>query len=238
LLTLAARDLLATADTVFHDALVEPGTLALCDPEAELVDVGKRAGRPNPTQESITARMIRAAGAGKIVVRLKGGDPFLFGRGGEELADLIEAGIDTVVVPGVSSVMAAPAVAGIPLTYRGVAASVAVVTARSRNASVNLEQIQSAARAVDTLVVLMPLGRLADLVAGLIEVLGAERPAALVSGATTRDERTVRAPLRDIAEAARTAGIVAPATLIVGEVVTAIPPALAGSQASGSTPRG
>src|SRR6202040_2671833 len=119
LLTFKARELLADADYVLHDALISPETLALCGPDARLEDVGKRAGLDNPTQEAITSRLIELARAGNAGVRLKGGGPFVFGRGGEELADLAQAGIDVVVVPGVTAALAAPAAAGIPVTLRG-----------------------------------------------------------------------------------------------------------------------
>src|SRR5262252_8419308 len=134
LLTLAARDALAHADVVLHDALVEPSVLALARQGARLVDVGKRAGGRRFPQERINALLLEMAGAGDEVVRLKGGDPFVFARGGEEAAYLAEAGIEVRVIPGVSSATAAPALAGIPLTLRGVASSVAFVTARGAGA--------------------------------------------------------------------------------------------------------
>src|ERR1700687_663209 len=116
LLTFKARELLADADYVLHDALIAPETLALCGPDTRLEDVGKRAGLENPTQEAITARLVVLAQAGNAVVRLKGGDPFVFGRGGEELAELVSAGVEVIVVPGVSAALAAAAGGGIPVT--------------------------------------------------------------------------------------------------------------------------
>jgi uroporphyrin-III C-methyltransferase/precorrin-2 dehydrogenase/sirohydrochlorin ferrochelatase len=222
LLTLAARELLAEADTVYHDSLVDPRTLALCGPHTRLVDAGKRGGRASADQGWITAQLIEAAGAGEDVVRLKGGDPFVFGRGGEELTALRRAGLEVMVVPGVSSALAAPAAAGIPVTLRGLASSLAVLTGSERDGS-SPERLEAIARAVDTLVVLMPLGNLERICARLVTAIGPDRPAALVASATLRTERVVRAPIARLARAAAEAGITSPATLVVGEVVDAIP---------------
>ena len=223
LLTLAAHELLWRADVVLHDALVSPETLAQAGPAAEIVDVGKRAGRANPAQEWITAEMIAYARKGLDVVRLKGGDPFVFGRGGEELADLIGAGIEVIVVPGVSSAIAGPAAAGIPLTHRDLAASIGIVAGRSARDGEGFESIVRLAGAVDTLVVLMPLAILAPLTEALSAVLPRDRPAAVIAGATTRQQQVVRAPLAQIAEAAAAGQVVAPALLVIGAVVDALP---------------
>ena len=223
LLTVAAQELLWQADVVMHDALVSPETIAQSGPGARLVDVGKRAGRANPEQDRITAEMIAHAREGLNVVRLKGGDPFIFGRGGEELAELVAAGIEVIVVPGVSSAIAGPAAAGIPLTLREVASSVGIVSGHSARPGAGLASIQRLAEAVDTLVVLMPLGGLGELARSLGAVLPAGRPAAVVASATTARQRTVRAPLDRIARAAADEGIDGPALLVVGEVVDALP---------------
>jgi uroporphyrin-III C-methyltransferase / precorrin-2 dehydrogenase / sirohydrochlorin ferrochelatase len=223
LLTVAAQEMLWQADVVMHDALVAPETIAQAGPGARLVDVGKRAGRANPEQRWITEEMITHARLGLNVVRLKGGDPFIFGRGGEELADLIGAGIEVIVVPGVSSAIAAPAAAGIPLTLREVASSVGIVSGHSAHPGAGVESIQRLAAAVDTLVVLMPLGRLGELAVSLAQVLPADRPAAVIASATTARQQTVRAPLDRIARAAAEEGIEGPALLVVGEVVDALP---------------
>lgn len=223
LLTVAAQELLWQADVVMHDALVAPETIAQAGPGARLVDVGKRAGRANPEQRRITEEMVAHARAGMTVVRLKGGDPFIFGRGGEELADLIAAGIEVIVVPGVSSAFAGPAAAGIPLTLREVASSVGIVSGHSARPGAGLESVQRLAVAVDTLVVLMPLGGLGELTRWLEEVLPGDRPAAVIASATLPEQRTVRAPLDRIARVAAEEGIAAPALLVVGEVVDALP---------------
>jgi uroporphyrin-III C-methyltransferase/precorrin-2 dehydrogenase/sirohydrochlorin ferrochelatase len=223
LLTLGARAALADADVVFHDALVDPEVLRLCGQQTRIVDAGKRAGRPSHTQAAINDAMIREARSGNLVVRLKGGDPFLFGRGGEEVEALRQAGIPVRVISGVSAALAAPAAAGIPVTHREVAGSVAIVTGhRAAGAIADLERL---AQSVDTLVVLMP----ADLeaIAGrLCSVLGRDRPAAIISRATTPSQRVIRAPLGRIASAARDARVESPSTLVVGDVVDVLDPAL------------
>ncbi len=221
LLTVAAQELLAGADLVFHDALVGPEVLAMASPDAELVAVGKRGGRRSARQDEITAALIEAAGAGREVVRLKGGDPFVFGRGGEELNALLAAGIEVVVVSGVSVAVAASAAAGISFTMCWVSASVAVATATGADADIPERLIELAA-AADTLVLLMPLGVLDELAARLAGVLGPQRPAAVIADATLPTERVVRGTLADIAGLARAGAVAAPATLVVGEVVNAV----------------
>ena len=218
LLTVRARELLADADVVLHDALVSAETLALCGPDTRLEDVGKRGGRSSVPQSEITARMTELARAGHFVVRLKGGDPFVFGRGGEELRDLVAAGVDVVVVPGVSAAIAAPAAAGISLTMRGVASSLAVTAGEGDVQPARLGQLAASA---DTLVVLMAHGKLEAITATLVEVLGRDRPAAVISSATLPEQEVVTATLGNIAEEARRAGLGPPATLVVGEVVAA-----------------
>jgi uroporphyrin-III C-methyltransferase / precorrin-2 dehydrogenase / sirohydrochlorin ferrochelatase len=219
LITMATRAVLADADVVFHDALVHPDVLRLCGAQARIVDVGKRAGRRSITQAEINQAMIAAAGAGDLVVRLKGGDPFLFGRGGEEVQALQRAGIPVRVIPGVSAALAAPAVAGIPLTHRGVAGSVAIVTGhRAEDAEAHFEHL---ALSADTLVVLMP-SELDVITRRLSAVLGSARPAALISHATTAEQQVLRAPLGRMAAEARAARIEPPSTLVVGDVVNVL----------------
>jgi uroporphyrin-III C-methyltransferase/precorrin-2 dehydrogenase/sirohydrochlorin ferrochelatase len=221
LLTLAACEVLGEADIVFYDALVHPGVLALCPPGTTLVNVGKRPGHHGPLQAEITAQLLESARAGLRVVRLKGGDPLVFGRGGEEMLELTRAGVRVTVIPGVSSVLAVPAAAGIPLTMRGVASSVGVVTGHEDSSGDCPSGLEAVAAAVDTLVVLMPLGHLEEILARLAAVRGAAWPAVLVGRASWEDEKVVRGSLGELAEAARRAGITAPATLVAGEVVGA-----------------
>jgi len=219
LITVKARELLADADHVLHDALISPATLELCGPQAILEPVGKRGGSESAEQDAITARMIELAHAGRVVVRLKGGDPFVFGRGGEEMRDLLAAGVDVVVVPGVTSALAAGESIGVPATLRGVASSVAITTAQGPESMTRLRDLAAAS---DTLVVMMARANLAEIAAEIGSVVGRARPAALVSKATWPDQRSVEGSIGDIARMADTAHIDAPATLIVGDVVSAL----------------
>jgi uroporphyrin-III C-methyltransferase / precorrin-2 dehydrogenase / sirohydrochlorin ferrochelatase len=219
LMTVRARELVADADYVFHDALIAPETLALCGPDTRLENVGKRGGREGSArQATINARLIELARAGHHVVRLKGGDPFVFGRGGEELDALRHAEIDVVIVPGISSAFAAPAAAGIPVTKRGIASSVAITTAQGVGSR---DRLADLARSADTLVVLMALGELAEVVEVLSRAVGGSHPAAVIGNATLPDQRSVTGTLDRIAGLAAEAAIEAPATLVVGEVVAA-----------------
>jgi len=218
LMTFKARELISGADYVLHDALIAPATLALCGPDTRLEDVGKRGGRESARQANITARLIELARAGNSVVRLKGGDPFVFGRGGEELFELQQAGIDVLIVQGITAALAAPAAAGISVTKRGVAASVAITTARG---SGGLDRLADLARASDTLVVLMARADLAEVAEVLAGAVGGSRPAAIISKATLPDQRSVTGPLDRIARLADEAAIEPPATLVVGDVVAA-----------------
>ncbi len=211
LLTVRAVRLLADADVVVHDALVGDGILALVPGHVELIDVGKRPGRPVP-QEMITALLVELGRQGRRVVRLKGGDPFVFGRGGEEALGLAEAGIDVEVVPGISSPFAAPAAAGIPVTHRGVSAAVTVATGHRRAGEHDVDW-RSLARVGGTIVILMGVahrGHIADeLMAG---GLAGDTPAAAVRSATTDDEEIWRGSLADLASAP----IRSPATIVIG----------------------
>jgi uroporphyrin-III C-methyltransferase/precorrin-2 dehydrogenase/sirohydrochlorin ferrochelatase len=223
LLTMAAREALAGADVVLHDALVDSEVLGLANPRARVVAVGKRAGGQRVAQEAINALLLEEARHGREVVRLKGGDPFVFARGGEEAAFLAEAGVEVRVIPGVSAATAAPALAGIPLTLRGVSSSVAFITARGATGQV--PELGRLAAEVDTLVVLMALGALPETARRLAAALGVNRPAAVVAEAGTRRQRVVRADLGSIAQRCQDAGVKAPATLVVGEVASAVPAA-------------
>lgn len=220
LLAVKARELLADADFVLHDALIAPETLALCGPDARIEDVGKRAGFASPRQEAITARLIELAREGHFVVRLKGGDPFVFGRGGEELSALVAAGIEVVVVPGITAALAAPAAAGIAATIRGIASSVAITTAQGQGGG-SEDRLRELARAADTLIVLMPRDNLAEVAAALAVAVGASRPAAVISNATLPCQRSVSGRLDRIARLADQEAIGKPATLVVGDVVAA-----------------
>ncbi len=213
LLTVKAARLLAEADVVVHDALVGDGVLALVPPATELIDVGKRPGRPVP-QELISTLLVSLAREGKRVVRLKGGDPFVFGRGGEEAQALLDAGIPFDVVPGITSAVAAPAAAGVPVTHRGVAASFTVVTGHRRAGEHEIDW-RALARVGGTVVVLMGVAERATIAAELIAGgLDPGTPVAAVEAATTGDQVTLRGRLDELADA----DVRSPAVFVIGAV--------------------
>jgi uroporphyrin-III C-methyltransferase/precorrin-2 dehydrogenase/sirohydrochlorin ferrochelatase len=217
LLTRKAVRRLAEADLVLYDALVDAEALELA-PGAQRVFVGKRAGRPAVRQEFIHWLMVRAARRGKRVVRLKGGDPFVFGRGGEEGLALAAAGIPFEVVPGVSSAIAAAALAGIPVTHRGMSTGFVVVSGHAEEGYRAI--LESLAPGSATVVVMMGLGRM-ERIAGLLIDRGwnALTPAAVVFGASTQDSAVWTATLRDLERGIEPPEGGQPGTVIVGEVV-------------------
>jgi uroporphyrin-III C-methyltransferase / precorrin-2 dehydrogenase / sirohydrochlorin ferrochelatase len=220
LLTIKGRRLLGLADTVVYDALVDPRLLDFCQPSAARLYAGKRSGGHSRSQEEINALLVAEASAGRTVVRLKGGDPFMFGRGGEEAEALVDAGIAFEVVPGVSSGFAAPAYAGIPLTHRGVAAEVVFLTGHDSPASPSPVDWARYAASPATLVVFMGLDNLRAIAGSLLEYgRDARCPVAVITHGTTDAQQTVVAPLADIADRAAEAGVEAPALIVVGEVV-------------------
>jgi uroporphyrin-III C-methyltransferase len=221
LLTVKGLRRLRAADTVVYDALIGAELLRECRADAELIDVGKRAGQPSPSQSSINAVLIARARAGQLVVRLKGGDPFVFGRGGEEADALQAAGVPWEVVPGISSAIGVAAYAGIPVTHRGLASSFAVVTGHpAEGHGPTRSDLAGLARSVDTLVVLMGVGRLAEIAADLLAGGRAPiTPAAVIRWGTTAEQEIVVGSLATIADDVARAGLGAPATLVVGEVV-------------------
>jgi uroporphyrinogen III methyltransferase/synthase len=220
-MTARALELIASADAIYYDRLIPPGALEGARDDAELVYVGKAPGVPSVPQEEIGERLIEAAGAGKSIVRLKGGDPFVFGRGGEEGEALREAGIEFEVVPGITAGVAATAYAGIPVTHRDDASAVAFVTGHE-----DPEKEESAldwkalARFPGTLVFYMGVKRLADNAAALIAAgRDADEPAAVVERGTMGGQRTIVATLGTLAEAVEREGVKAPALIVVGRVV-------------------
>ncbi|HEY8429271.1 MAG TPA: uroporphyrinogen-III C-methyltransferase [Sandaracinaceae bacterium] len=222
LITARALRRLREADLVLYDALVHPELLERARPDAARVFVGKRAGRPSERQARIDAQMIEAAKNGKIVARLKGGDPYLFGRGSEEAEALAEAGIPFEVVPGVPSPLAATAYAGISLTHRELSSSVAYVTAtESAEKDRSSHDWAKLATATQTLVIFMGMRKLETLMEILMEHGRApDTPVAVVQWASLPKQRTVVGTVRDIAARARAAGLGLPAITIVGEVVS------------------
>jgi uroporphyrin-III C-methyltransferase len=220
LLTLKAHRLLSSAGAVVHDRLVDPRVLALASPTATRIDVGKEPGRQQLSQSEINDLLVRLARQGHSVVRLKGGDPFVFGRGGEEALALARAGIPFEVVPGVSAALAVPAYAGIPVTHRGRASAVTVVTGHGCDGASSLDW-GTLASPDATLVVLMGLANLPTIVARLQEAgRSPKTPVAVVQDGTRPGQRTVDGTLENIAARVAAAGIASPATIVIGEVVS------------------
>ena len=219
LLTLKARDLLRQADVVVYDYLVDPDLLAHVPAQAERIYVGK-VGRGNQTpQDQINHLLIDRAREGKLVVRLKGGDPFLFGRGGEEALRLRAAGIPFEIVPGVSSALAAPAYAGIPLTHRGLSSSVRLVTgARAGDGEFAKELLR--AGGTETIVVLMGVSHLREIAEDLISSgRSADTPVAVIRWGTYEAQQTVTGTLMNIANLVERERLRPPAVIVIGEVV-------------------
>jgi uroporphyrin-III C-methyltransferase len=219
LITVRGLRWLRRAEVVVYDRLVNPELLEEAPAPALRIFAGKSAGRPCLPQAAINALLIHHAAAGRLVIRLKGGDPFVFGRGAEEVLACRGAGIPVEVVPGVSSAIAVPAAAGIPVTHRGLSSSFAVVTGHEDptkpGAAVEWERL---ATAVDTLVVLMGTAALPAIGARLIAAgRDPHTPAAVIHGGTTEAQRVVAGPLEDIAR--RAAHLPPPTTIVIGEVV-------------------
>lgn len=219
LLTQKGREALEQAQVVVFDRLVSPAVLALIPPEAEAIDVGKESSHHLVPQKQINRILLEKAQAGKRVVRLKGGDPFLFGRGGEELELLAEQGIDFQVVPGVTSALSVPAYAGIPVTHRDFCASLHIVTGHAKAGSELLIDFDALRRTGGTLVFLMGVSSLPKICQGLLEVgMEPSMPAAVVESGTLPSQRKVVSTLEKLPEKARDARIKSPAIIVVGKV--------------------
>ena len=219
LLTLHALNGLAQADVVIHDALVDSGCLALARPGAEIVHAGKRGGKPSPKQPDISARLVREARSGKRVVRLKGGDPFLFGRGGEEALALVRAGVPFRIVPGVTAGIGGLAYAGIPATDRNVNSVVAFITGHDATGAVPGGIDWAAlAKGAPVIVLYMAIKTLPEISARLMEAGRAQsEPVALVCNAATKRQYVIETTLGSAGEAAQAAE--APAVIVIGDVV-------------------
>jgi uroporphyrin-III C-methyltransferase / precorrin-2 dehydrogenase / sirohydrochlorin ferrochelatase len=220
LITVRGRRLLLEADVVVTDRLAPRSLLQALDPGVEIIDCGKSAHRHNLTQDEINAVIVDRAQRGKRVVRLKGGDPFVFGRGGEEMAACVAAGIAVQVVPGITSAIAGPAAAGIPVTHRGLAADFAVVSGHRdpgrAEAGWNWPEL---AVGPATLVVLMGMESLGDIAAELIEHgRPGDTPAVAIHRATLPGQRVVRSTLAGLAAAVERAGVGAPSVVVIGAV--------------------
>jgi uroporphyrin-III C-methyltransferase len=222
LLTMKAYQLLSQAQVVIYDALVSPEILALIAPAAEKIDAGKRMGRHSLLQTDTTQLLIQKAQQAAVVVRLKGGDPFIFGRGGEEMADLIAAGVAVEVVPGVTAGIAAPAYANIPLTHRDYSSSVIFVTghesAGKYRPAVNWPAI---AQAAETIVIYMGVHNLPDIIAKLMQAgLAADLPIALIRWGTTARQSELIGTIGTIEQQVQASNFSAPAIIVVGRVVS------------------
>jgi uroporphyrinogen III methyltransferase/synthase len=220
LLTVRAVELIAAADLIAVDALVSAEVMECIPSGTDIVYVGKRAGAHAMPQEEINALLIAEAYRGKCVVRLKGGDPFVFGRGAEEAEELAAAGVPFEIVPGISSAIAGPAYAGIPVTHRRFATSLTIVTAHEAEASTGIAWSTLADRN-GTVVFLMGLGNLPMIVRNLQEHgVAADKPIAVISKATTPQQRTVDGTLANIVQRVAETALEAPAVIVVGDVVT------------------
>ncbi len=219
LLTIKGKECLEAADVVLYDRLVSAAVLSLASPSADKLYVGKERENHAVRQDEINDLMVQRALMGQVVVRLKGGDPFVFGRGGEEAEVLRQHGIEFEVVPGVSSAIAAPAYAGIPITYREVATGFHVVTGHECVASPKTPWPLFAAE-TQTLVILMGLSHLPEIVANLLQHgRSPKTPVALIRFGTTESQETVFGTLSDIVVRAKEAGLAPPVVTVIGEVV-------------------
>ena len=220
LLTIAGRDAIADADVIVYDRLVNPALLDYARSDARLVYVGKRRGGGPMTQAEINDLLCAAALAGNVIVRLKGGDPFVFGRGGEEVLAARVAGVPCTVIPGITAATAVPAAAGIPVTHRGLSSAFTVITGHEDpgkpDGAIDWDAL---AQLGGTLVLLMGVGTLPQVCQRLIDGgLPIDTPAAVIQNGTTAEQHVVGGDLATIAELARLAGIEAPATTVIGEV--------------------
>lgn len=214
LLTVRAMRLISSADVIVHDALASDEIIALAKPGVELIDVGKKPGRPTP-QELINTLLVHLGSQGLEVVRLKGGDPFVFGRGGEEADALIQAGVPHTVVPGITSAVGVPAAAGIPVTHRNVSPAFTVVTGHRESGGSQNIAWEALAQVGGTIVILMGVAERAQIAARLMSGgLAADTPVAAVRYGTRANQVTVRCTLAGLADA----DIKAPSTIVVGAV--------------------
>ena len=219
LLTLKAAQVLARAEVVVHDHLVTPEILATLAPRTELVYAGKQRGRHTLTQDKINALLVRLARRGKRVVRLKGGDPFIFGRGGEEALALARAGIRFEVVPGITAAAGVAAYAGIPLTHRGLAQACVLVTGSQRGGVAELDWT-ALARPDQTIAVYMGLAGLERISRELIaHGLSPRTPAAIIQQGTSAGQRVVAGTLAALPRLAAEARLRAPTLIVIGKVV-------------------
>lgn len=220
LMTIRGMELLRSADVVMYDALSNPDLLKECRPDAELIDAGKRGGDHHLRQWQTNELLVRYASEGRTVVRLKGGDPFLFGRGAEEAEELRKAGAEVHVVPGVSSSISVPELAGIPVTHRDHTSLVTFVTGHEKeDRAEDRVDWRSLVNGHGTIVVLMGLGNAARISAGLIDGgMSPDMPAAVISKGSTPDQRVELTSVSRLAETIAEKGLEAPGIMVIGTV--------------------
>jgi len=218
LLTLKAARLISTADVIVHDGLVDDAIMAMVNPQARLISVAKQRSKHSVPQDGINDILVREATAGHLVVRLKGGDPFIFGRGGEEAEACRDAGIDVEVVPGISAAMGGAAEAMLPLTHRDASSAVSFVAGQCKGLTdQNWAGLAGKAR---TLVIYMGVATAADITEKLIaDGVSPDMPVAVLERATRKDSRAIRTLLTDLGDMIDREGVASPAIIIVGEVV-------------------
>lgn len=222
LLTKKAEKLIKKAEVILYDQLVGEALHKLFPKNAEIINVGKRAGKHRFEQSEITKMLVEYAKQGKVVVRLKGGDPYLFGRGGEEVEELVKAGIKVEVIPGVTSAIAVPAYAGIPITHRNYASAVTFITGHEdptkEKSALNWDAL---AKLQGTLVILMGVGKLEENVKALLNHgKDPETPVAIIERGTTREQRITTGNLKNITAIAKQRKVKPPAVIVIGEVVS------------------
>lgn len=218
LLTLKAARLIATADVIVHDGLVDDAIMDMVNPAARLISVAKQRSRHSVPQEGINEILVREAQAGRLVVRLKGGDPFVFGRGGEEAEACRDAGIDVEVVPGISAAMGGAAEAMLPLTHRDASSAVSFVAGQCKGLTdQNWAGLAGKGR---TLVIYMGVATAADITEKLIaDGVSPDMPVAVLERVTRKGSRAIRTLLTDLGDMIGREGVASPAIIIVGEVV-------------------
>ncbi len=221
LLTIKGKNLLEFADVVIYDALVSPQILNMISPQAERINAGKRRGRHSLLQKETTQLLITKAQTNAVVVRLKGGDPFVFGRGGEEAADLIAAGVPVEIVPGITSGIAVPAYAGIPLTHRDYSSSVTFVTGHEAAGKYRPKvSWQAIAHSAETIVIYMGVQNLSHIITELIEAgLSKKTPISLVRWGTRPEQEQLTGSLATIVAQMEVTQFSAPAIAVIGNVV-------------------
>ena len=218
--TLLALHAISAADDIVHDALIDARVLGLRRADAELIPVGKRGGRASPQQRDINDVLVERAKLGRRVLRLKGGDPFVFGRGWDEVVALAEAGLRYRLIPGVTSGLAATALAGIPATTRDTNHAVVLAAGHRADDEQSSADWEALARLGQPIILYMPMTQLPGITAALMKGgLAADTPAALLQSATTEDERCVESTLGRLVDDAHANGIASPAIVVIGSVV-------------------